>query len=87
LDKNIMRLQIGKWGNSLAVRLPATLLLKLFLKEGDTLEVAIEPDGTLHLFPSHGFNKKGFLTKLKKLHHSLPHTESVIEVMRKEQRY
>jgi antitoxin MazE len=83
----MMRLQIGKWGNSLAVRLPAALLQKLFLKEGDTLEATIEPDGTLHLFPTHGFNKKGFLTKLNKLNHSLPSTKSVIETMRREERY
>lgn len=82
-----MRLQIGKWGNSLAVRLPAAVLHKLFLKEGDTLEAAIEPDGTLHLFPTHGFNKKAFLTKLDKLHHNLPRTEPIIETMRREQRY
>lgn len=58
-----MRLQIGKWGNSLAVRLPAALLQKIFVKEGDALEAEIEPDGTLHLFPAHGFKKNVFLTK------------------------
>jgi len=82
-----MRLQIGKWGNSLAVRLPAALLQKIFLKEGDTLEAEIEPDGTLHLFPAHGFNKNVFLTRLDKLHHNLPCTEPVIKAMRQEQRY
>lgn len=87
LNKNIMRLQIGKWGNSLAVRLPAVLLKKIFLKEGDTLEASIEPDGTLHLFPAHGFNKKKFFTKLDKLHQNLPCTEPVIETLRREQRY
>jgi len=82
-----MRLQIGKWGNSLAVRLPAALTQKASLKEGDMLEAEIEPDGSMHLLPAHDFDKSTFLAKLDKLHHSLPRTESVIELMRQEQRY
>jgi antitoxin MazE len=35
-------MQVSKWGNSLAVRLPATLVERLGLREGDeiTIEVA-----------------------------------------------
>jgi antitoxin MazE len=33
-----MKMQIGKWGNSLAVRLPRELVEKYALKEGDTIE-------------------------------------------------
>ena len=33
-------MQVGKWGNSLAVRLPASVVEALALKEGD--EIAIE---------------------------------------------
>ena len=36
-------MQIAKWGNSLAVRLPARLVRELGLKEGD--EVELEGDG------------------------------------------
>jgi antitoxin MazE len=82
-----MRLQIGKWGNSLAVRLPTALLQKVLFKEGDVLEVQIEPDGTLHLLPTHNFDKSAFLFKLNKLRQKLPGTKSVIETMRQEQRY
>ena len=32
-------MQIAKWGNSLAVRLPATLVEALGLKEGDDIEL------------------------------------------------
>ena len=32
-------MQIAKWGNSLAVRLPAALIRKLGLKPGDEVEV------------------------------------------------
>ena len=33
-------MQVGKWGNSLAVRLPAAVVEILGLKEGDDIEVA-----------------------------------------------
>lgn len=33
-------MQAGKWGNSLAVRLPAAVVEALGLKEGDEIEVA-----------------------------------------------
>jgi antitoxin MazE len=36
-----MKMQIGKWGNSLAVRLPRELVERFNLKEGD----AIDADG------------------------------------------
>jgi antitoxin MazE len=36
-------MQIARWGNSLAVRLPAALVRELGLKEGD--EIALVPGG------------------------------------------
>jgi antitoxin MazE len=33
-----MKMQIGRWGNSLAVRLPKALVERLGLKEGDEIE-------------------------------------------------
>ena len=33
-------MQVGKWGNNLAVRLPAAIVETLQLKEGDEIEVA-----------------------------------------------
>ncbi len=33
-----MKMQIGKWGNSLAVRLPKEVVERLNLKEGDTID-------------------------------------------------
>ncbi|MCC5888512.1 MAG: AbrB/MazE/SpoVT family DNA-binding domain-containing protein [Gammaproteobacteria bacterium] len=35
-------MQIAKWGNSLAVRLPADLVRKLGLKEGDQIELVAD---------------------------------------------
>ena len=34
-------MQVSKWGNSLAVRLPAAVVEGLGLKEGDDIEIAI----------------------------------------------
>lgn len=39
-------MQIAKWGNSLAVRLPAELVRELGLKEGDKIDL-IKDDGTM----------------------------------------
>ena len=33
-----MKIQIGRWGNSLAVRLPKALVERLKLKEGDEID-------------------------------------------------
>ena len=34
-------MQVAKWGNSLAVRLPATVVEALELKEGDEIEIHV----------------------------------------------
>jgi antitoxin MazE len=34
-------MQVAKWGNSLAVRLPASVVEALELKEGDTIEIHV----------------------------------------------
>lgn len=34
-------MQVSKWGNSLAVRLPASVVEALKLKEGDQLEISV----------------------------------------------
>jgi antitoxin MazE len=34
-------MQVAKWGNSLAIRLPATVVEALGLKEGDDIEIHV----------------------------------------------
>ena len=34
-------MQVSKWGNSLAIRLPATVVELLDLKEGDEIEITV----------------------------------------------
>ena len=41
-------MQVAKWGNSLAVRLPVALVRKLDLKEGDQIEL-VAGDGSLQV--------------------------------------
>ena len=36
-----MKMQIGKWGNSLAIRLPREIVDKFKLKEGDAIEAEV----------------------------------------------
>ncbi len=40
---------ISKWGNSLAVRIPLALAKQAGLTEGDSVAVALEPDGAIVL--------------------------------------
>ncbi|MGH6905773.1 MAG: AbrB/MazE/SpoVT family DNA-binding domain-containing protein [Geminicoccaceae bacterium] len=37
-------MQVSKWGNSLAIRLPASVVQALGLKEGDEIEVHVVGD-------------------------------------------
>src|SRR5258708_30858458 len=39
-------MQVSKWGNSLAVRLPAVVVEALDLKEGDEIEISISGNAT-----------------------------------------
>lgn len=41
-------MQVAKWGNSLAVRLPADLVRELGLKEGDRIDL-VKDAGQLHV--------------------------------------
>lgn len=39
-------MQIAKWGNSLAVRLPASVVEALGLREGDDIEIVVDDTRT-----------------------------------------
>ncbi len=42
-------MQVSKWGNSLAVRLPASVVEVLNLKEGDNIEIHVEGSRKLEI--------------------------------------
>ena len=43
-----MKIQIGKWGNSLAVRLPKEIVERLQLREGDTIDAQAIESALVH---------------------------------------
>lgn len=82
-----MQSNIAKWGNSLAVRLPARHLRTMGLREGAVVEVSITPAGELKLTPATPFNKASFLKRLAVLHRRMPPATPVVESLRREARY
>jgi len=67
-----MRSRIAKWGNSLAVRIPAEYARAVGLREGDGVELEVTASGEIRLAPERPFDKRAFLPKLRKLRASLP---------------
>lgn len=82
-----MRLQLAKWGNSLAVRLPVECTRAAGLKEGDTVEAEVSPVGEITLTPTQPFDKAAFINRMRKLRASMSMTEPTVEKMRQEERY
>ncbi len=81
-----MNLQIAKWGNSLAMRLPADLVRRFGLRDGDRVEAQLTADGALTIRPA-GWNRRAFAAKLAASRQALPMGRSVIEELRREARY
>lgn len=82
-----MRLQIAKWGNSLAVRLPVECIRAAGLKEGDSVEASIAATGAITLASKKVFDKSAFVARITKLQASMPMTSPVVETMRQAERY
>lgn len=82
-----MKLQVAKWGNSLAVRLPSECIKATGLKEGDSVEAEIGLAGDIILTPTHPFNKARFLKQVRKLRAGMAMTSATVETMRQQERY
>ena len=63
-------MQVGKWGNSLAVRLPASVVEGLGLKEGDEIEIEIA--GSHSFKVKRDASREDALRRLKALNWTLP---------------
>ncbi len=63
-------MQVAKWGNSLAVRLPSAVVEALELKEGDQIEIRIAGDREFEV--SHDRTKEKALERLRQLRRPLP---------------
>jgi antitoxin MazE len=82
-----MKLQVAKWGYSLAVRLSAECARAAGLGEGDSVEAKVTPAGTSTLTPAKPFDKAVFLTRIRKRRAAIPPTEATVERMRRQARY
>lgn len=63
-------MQVSKWGNSLAIRLPAAVVEALKLKEGEDIEVRVA--GSRELEVSRDKSRQRALETLRKLSRPLP---------------
>jgi antitoxin MazE len=63
-------MQVAKWGNSLAVRLPAAVVEALELKEGDQIEIRIADARTFEVRRDR--SRQDALDRLRKLRRPLP---------------
>jgi antitoxin MazE len=63
-------MQVAKWGNSLAIRLPASLVEALELKEGDQIEVRVAGDKQFEV--QRDTTREKALETLRRLRRPLP---------------
>ena len=63
-------MQVAKWGNSLAVRLPAAVVEALQLKEGDQIEIRI--GGSREFEVSRDRTREKAIERLRRLRRPLP---------------
>ena len=81
-----MDLQVAKWGNSLALRIPSEVVRQLGLREGATVEAQLTVDGTLSIRPAQ-WNRKAFSLELTAARSTMPMSAPVMEVVRSSARY
>jgi antitoxin MazE len=81
-----MDLQVTKWGNSLALRIPSEFVRQLGLREGSTVEAQLTVDGSLSIRPAR-WNRKAFALELIEARSAMPMSEPVMEELRSAVRY
>ena len=63
-------MQVAKWGNSLAVRLPATVVEALDLKPGDNIDIHVRGDRSFDIAKAPG--ARDLLARIRKYRGRLP---------------
>ena len=85
-----MELQIGKWGNSLALRLPVTLARQAGLREGTRVQADVTAGRELRLVNAGNelktTSRAQLAKELEEIHREWPMGRSVVRWMR-DQRY
>ncbi len=86
-----MQLTLSRWGNSLAVRIPADLARSLELEEGSQVECTATDAGTLELIPAGKKARADWLqhhfTKVNQRLSIQPMTTPSTQLLREEERY
>jgi antitoxin MazE len=82
-----MELMVSKWGNSLAVRLPAESARRIGVGEGDTLIAEVSADGRLILAPEGRAIGKAESRRLRQFLGRQKETVPVVRDMRRAARY
>ncbi len=83
-------LNVSRWGNSLAVRLPVALARELGLAEGDVLHVQAGEAGVWQMSARRKrakLSQQEWIARARKHLQTMPRTESVIEEVRSSARY
>lgn len=63
-------MQVSKWGNSLAVRLPVSVVEQLDLKEGDDIEITVRDKRKMEVAKKPG--PQELLAKIKEFQGRIP---------------
>ena len=63
-------MQVSKWGNSLAIRLPSSVVKVLKLREGDDIEVEIADERRFRI--SKKPDRQALMARLKRFRGKLP---------------
>ena len=63
-------MQVSKWGNSLAIRIPAAVVEALKIREGDNIEVVIADERVFEVRKKPG--KEAILNQLRQFRGKLP---------------
>lgn len=81
-----MNVQISKWGNSLALRIPAAFAKEIQLKDGDKVEAILSKEGALIITPQK-LDRKGIAAQLRAFRATLKMGKSVMDEIRSGARY
>ena len=71
----------------MAVRLPADCLLQAGLREGDSIEIVVGPDGRLSLEPLRQLDRAALAADLREWQATMPLAPSVIDECRASERW
>jgi antitoxin MazE len=82
-----LELTVSKWGNSLAVRLPAESAKQLGVGEGDTLIAEVASGGRLILAPERSALNGADVRRLRRFIGHQQETAPVVSDMRRAERY